>query len=287
MLLPGIVFYIIFCYVPMYGIIIAFKNFMPLKGIWGSPWVGLEHFQNLFSSTFFADILKNTVWISLLKLVFGFPAPIILALMLNEIKNMRFKKVIQTVSYIPQFLSWVIILGISYSIFNEYYGVLSSVSQFLGFDYVDITKDPEYYRLFLVISHIWKTAGWGSILYLAALSGIDPNLYEAAEIDGAGRWRQLINITIPSIKQIIAIVLILSMGTLLTSDFEQIYLFTGTNPQLLDVADVFETYVYRMGVMQLNYSFPTAVGVFQSFFAMLLIIGTNWISKKLEYEGIW
>lgn len=296
LMLPGLVFYIIFCYTPMWGIVIAFQNYSPFQGVFKSEWVGLEHFKTLLTSPNFYELLRNTVLISSYKLIFGFSAPIILALLLNEVKNKVFKRFIQTVSYIPNFISWVIISGIVYALFNKYYGLLSTVIQSMGLNYVDISTDARYFRAFLVISHVWKTAGWGSIIYLAALSNIDPQLYEAADMDGANKWQRLLHITLPSIKNVIAIVFILSIGSLLNGDFEQIYLFVPTstannftvaNAQLLQVADIFETFVYRTGILQFDFSFPAAVGLFQSFFAMILILGTNWLAKKMDNEGIW
>lgn len=288
MMVPGILFYLIFAYMPMWGIVIAFQDFTPMKGIAGSEWVGLKHFRNLFGSQQFFEIMGNTVLISFYKLLFGFPAPILLALLLNEVRHAAFKRVVQSVSYMPHFISWVIIAGIGYSLFNPYYGLIGVfVTDVLGLRYSDISTNQDYFRTYLVATHIWKTIGWGSIIYLAALSGVNPHLYEAASIDGAGRWKQMIYVTLPAIRNVVGIVFILSIGSLLSGDFEQIYLLAGTDPRLLEVADVFETYVYRSGILSFNFSLPTAVGLFQSFFAMILVVSVNWLAKKLDYEGIW
>ena len=287
LMIPGILFYIVFCYIPMYGVLIAFQNYIPAKGILHSEWVGLAHFRNLFSSVLFLRVLENTVLISLYKLIWGFPIPILLALALNEVRHQAFKRIIQSVSYLPNFISWVIISGIVYVVFNEHFGAISWVASLLGADYVNISRDPDSFREFLVITSIWKTAGWSSIIYLAALTNIDPELYEAARIDGAGRMKLIYKISLPCIAPIIAIVLIFSVGSILTQDFEQIYILSGENPSLLAVSDTFESYVFREGIKSNNFSFPAAVGIFQSFFGMWLILAVNKLSKRLGYEGIW
>jgi putative aldouronate transport system permease protein len=292
LMIPGALWYIFFHILPLYGIVIAFQDFSPRKGIMGSEWVGLQHLRNLFNSAMFTRTLTNTLKISGLKLLFGFPMPIILALSLNTISQKRlgnraFKRSIQTITYLPHFLSWVIVAGMSFSIFNQYTGVLLRVFGNLGIPYTDITRNPDTFVSFLVMSSIWKGAGWGSIIYLAALAGIDQQLYEAATIDGATRFQQTMRITIPLLMPICAIILILSVGRILTEDFQQIYLFAGENAALNRVSDVFETYIYRMGIRKANFSFPAAVGIFQSFFGALLVLGSNKVSKKLGYEGIW
>lgn len=287
LMIPGVLFYLIFAYLPMYGLVVAFQKFIPAQGIFRSEWVGFDHFRNLFNSLLFMRVLKNTVIISLYKLVAGFPVPIILALMLNEIRLKFFKSFVQTVSYLPNFISWVIVSGMVYAIFNDHYGVLAGAADWLGLPYNNISRDPEHFRTFLVLTAIWKTAGWSSIIYLAAITNIDPEQYEAATIDGANKWQRIVHITLPSIAPIIAIVLILSVGAILTQDFEQIYILSGENPSLLRVSDIFESYVFREGIKANNFSFPAAVGIFQSFVGMWLIIAVNHIAKKLGHEGIW
>lgn len=287
LMIPGILWYLIFHLWPLYGIVIAFQDYRPMDGIAGSEWVGFQHFIDLFSSHSFMRILRNTVTISGLKLLAGFPAPIILALCINEIRTVKIRKFIQTASYLPNFVSWVILSGIVFSVFNDYYGILKRMTEFIGLEYIDITVNSDYFILFLVLSSVWKGMGMGSIIYLAAIAGIDSSLYEAARVDGANRWKQMVYITLPSLYPIMAIVFILSVGSLLSGDFEQIYLFAKDNASLIRVSDVFETYVYRNGVRAANFSFPTAVGVFQSFFAALLVLTTNKFAKKLGYGGIW
>jgi putative aldouronate transport system permease protein len=290
MLLPGVLWFMLFHIIPLGGIVIAFEKFNVVDGIFGSPFVGLENFKSFLNSATFSATLTHTLTISILKLVLGFPLPIIFALCLNEIRAARFKKTVQTISYLPFFLSWVIVMGISSVIFNPYTGVLSKICEVLGANYVDPTTNPNTFVAFLVLSYVWKSVGWNSIIYLACLSGVDQEIYEAAYIDGAGRWRRLLHVTIPAIKPIIAIQLILSMGSLLTSDFEQIYLFTGSqnyNPMLVAVADTFDTWIYRNGIAMGQFSNAAALGIFQSLFGACLILITNWISKKLGNEGIW
>jgi len=287
LMIPGVLWYFFFHILPLYGILIAFQDFRPNLGIKGSEWVGLKHFQVLLSSDSFYRILKNTVYISFLKLVAGFPAPIILALSMNEIRKTKIKRFVQSVSYLPNFISWVIVSGIVLAVFNPYYGAFQRIFYTLGIDYIDVSTNPNYFVFFLVMLHVWKTAGMGSIIYLAAISGIDNQLYEAATIDGAGKWKQMTYITIPSIMPVCAIVLILSVGSLLSGDFEQIFLFAKDNPELIRVSDIFETFIYRTGIRSANFSFPAAIGIFQSVFASILVLSVNKLAKKFGYEGIW
>jgi len=216
--------------------------------------------------------------------------PIVFALCLNEIHFTPFKKVVQTISYLPYFLSWVIIMGLCTVLFSEYTGVFKSICDLVGIGYTDPTQNPDTFVAFIVGSHVWKSLGWGSIIYLATISGIDQEIYEAARIDGAGRWKQLLHITLPEIAPTVAIMLILSVGSILGSDFEQIYLFQGGqlfNPMLVEVSETFDTWIYRHGIAMGSFSGPAAVGMFQSIFGALLIFSTNKVSKKLGYEGIW
>ncbi|MBE6903183.1 MAG: sugar ABC transporter permease [Ruminococcaceae bacterium] len=290
MLIPGALWFILFHILPLYGITIAFQDFNVIKGITGSRFVGLDNFKSFVLSASFTKILGNTVKISALKILFGFPLPIVFALCLNEIKAVKFKKITQTISYLPYFLSWVIVMGICQIVFSDYTGVFKGVFEALGLQYSDPTKNPSTFITFIVSSHVWKSVGWGSIIYLAALAGIDQEIYEASYIDGAGRWQRLIHITLPGISTMIAIQLILTMGSLLGSDFEQIYLFTGGQryiPALTAVSETFDTWVYRNGIASGAFSSAAAVGIFQSVFGAGLILLTNKISKKLGYEGIW
>lgn len=287
LMLPGILYYIVFAYLPLYGIVVAFQDFSPVKGFAGSEFVGLKHFQNLLSSVLFLRVLRNTLIISLMKLVAGFPVPIILALMINELRSRVFKRTVQSISYLPNFISWVVISGMAYAVFNGTFGAVKSLFDLVGWQYTDISRDPDSFRWFLVLTSIWKSAGWSSILYLAAITNIEEELYEAAVIDGANKAQQIRYITMPGIAPTIAIVLILSVGAILSSDFEQIYLLSGENPAILAVADVLESYVFREGIRQNNFSFPAAVGIFQSVFGLILILGTNRLARKLGYAGIW
>ncbi len=290
MLIPGAIYYILFHILPLYGIGIAFVDYNIIGGLFESEFVGLKHFRAFLSSASFYDVLQNTLVINGLKILFGFPLPIVFALLLNEVRLMKFKKTAQTISYLPYFLSWVIVMGITDVILSDYTGAIKPLFEVLGIDYHNPSKTPDTFVAFLVVIHVWKSLGWGSIIYLAALSGIDQEMLEAASIDGAGRWKRLIHITLPSLAPMIAIQLILTTGSILGSDFEQIYLYTGGqryNPQLTAVADTFDTWIYRNGIASGSFSSASAMGLFQALFGAGLVLLTNKISKRLGYEGIW
>ena len=287
LMIPGFLWLIFFHIAPLFGIVIAFQDFNPFEGILKSEWVGLKNFRDLLTSRAFIRILCNTLKISAGKIFLGFPVPIILALLIHSCKNKYFKKTVQTFSYLPHFLSWVVIVGINFALFNPYYGVFHNLCSSLGLAYTDITTNSGTFIGFLIASGIWKGMGMQSIVYLAALSGMDQEMFEAATVDGASRVQKLWYITLPTIAPVCAVVLILAVGGLLSGDFEQIYLFVGENRQLANISDIFETYVYRNGIRGAEFSFPAAVGLFQSFFACILVLSTNWLSKKLGYEGIW
>ena len=285
MLAPVLAWYGIFEYGPLYGIQLAFKDFAIMKGISGSPWVGWKHFHYLFTaSPDFARIFRNTVVISFYHIVFGFPAPIILALLLNEVRLARFKRVVQSISYLPHFLSWVILSGLLTAILSPTTGAVNVALQWLGFDPIYFMADPRYFRFTLVASNIWKEVGWGSIIYLAALAGIDPSLYEAAVMDGASRWKQTLYITLPQMLPVISIMFILRIGSVMNAGFDQI--INMYNPAVYSVADIIDTYVYRIGLGQLQYSLTTAVGVFKNVIAFLLVLLTNYLVKKSGQEGL-
>ena len=285
-LLPGILYFIIFQYVPMYGAVIAFKDFKAFLGISGSPWVGFKNFVDFFNHPSFKTVLVNTVVISGYKILFGFPAPIILALMLNELRKERFKKVIQTVTYLPHFLSWVVIAGLAANMLSPSSGAINELLKAFGAQPVYFMAEPKYFRIILVITDIWKEIGWGSIIYLAALTGVDIQLYEAAIVDGAGKWRQLWSITLPSIVPTIIIMFILRVGGIMNAGFEQI--FTMYSPNVYSVSDIIDTFVYRMGLESAKYSFATAVGLFKSVIAFVLVVLTNKLSKLVDdNNGIW
>ena len=283
LLLPGMLYYFVFKYVPMWGLLIAFKDYSPWDGFIGSPWVGLEHFQRFFSSNF-QQLMTNTLWLGFLGIIFYFPAPIILALLLNEIRREKFKKTIQTLIYVPHFLSWVIIVGITYIFFNADDGVISILIQRMGGIPVSILTNPDVFRPIVILQQIWKEAGWGTIIFLAALAGVDSSQYEAALIDGANRWQQTIFITLPAIKSTIITLLILRLGTFLDTGFEQILLMTnGLNRE---VAEVFDTFVYQNGVVLGDFSYTAAVGLFKSLVGLILILTANYLAKRSGEEGI-
>ena len=288
LIFPGIIYFIIFQYGPMYGIIIAFKNISPfdgLSGIFSAEWVGLKHFTNFVNSYYFWNIIGNTVIISGYKLLFGFPAPIILALLMNEIRSKVFKKTVQTISYMPHFISMVVLAGLISVMLTTDGGFVNGILQRLGFEPVMFLGDTRYFRSVLVISSIWKEVGWSSIIYLAAIAGVDQQLYEAAKVDGAGRIRQMWSITLPSISFIIVILFILNIGNILEAGFEQIFLLYS--PPVYEVADIIDTYVYRKGLVDLQYSFAAAVGLFKAVISLTLVAGANYVAKKLGHDGLW
>ena len=285
MLLPGLIYYIIYKYLPMFGLSLAFKEFNLSKGILGSPWVGLKYFQYIFSNSDFYTIVKNTVLINLYNLVFGFPIPIIIALLLNELTSTKLKRTIQTIIYFPHFLSWVILGGVLIQLLSPNEGLANQIIKLFGGDPVYFLARPEYFRSIVVISSILKESGWGAIIYLAALSGIDVEQYEAALVDGANRWHKLIYITLPGIMNTIIIMLIMKVGYLLDVGFEQIYVLY--NPAVYDVGDVLSTYIYRVGIQNLQFSLTTAIGLFQSVIGFGLVVLVNKIARKYSDVSMW
>ncbi len=284
MLIPGVLSVLIFKYFPMYGLVIAFKNYNPFIGIADSPWVGLDNFKAIFASSDFWQVLRNTLIISSYKILVGFPAPILLALLLNEVVHAKFKRTIQSVLYLPHFISWVTLGGIMLTIFS-YNGVVNEIIQAFGGKPVNIFTDVAHFRWVLVWSDVWKGAGWGTIIYLAAITTVDPALYEAAVVDGAKRWRQVWHITLPAIKSVIVLLLVLRIGQLMDSDFEQILVLQ--NNLVRSVSEVFATYVYRVGLGQAQFSFATCVGIFESLVALVLIASANRVAKLLGEEGLY
>lgn len=285
MLIPGILFFLVFCYGPMYGLVIAFQDYYPLKGISGSKFVGMKHFIKLFSDPFFLSVLKNTIVISIYKLLVCFPAPIILCLALNEIKNARFKKVAQSISYLPHFVSWVVVSGIIIEFLSPSRGPINILLQNLGFESIFFVAEPKYFRGVLVMSDLWKSIGWGSIVYLAAVTGVDPALYEAAEMDGAGRIKKILHITLPTLAPIITVMLIMQSGKILNDSFEQVYNFL--TPTTYSVGDVISTFVYRMGIQKMQYSFTTAVDLFKNIISFGLVVLTNYVARKTNDYALW
>lgn len=285
LLLPGVIWYFIFRYLPMYGVIIAFKDYNFSKGIVGSPWVGLKHFQFLLHNADFYTIVRNTLLINVYELIFVFPVPIILALLLNEMRSVLFKRTIQTVVYFPHFLSWVVFGGIFIQLLSPNEGLVNNLLRYFGFEPIFFLSKSEFFRPVVILSSILKESGWGAIIYLAALSSIDTEQYEAATIDGANRWHKLISITLPGIRNTIVIMLILKVGYLLDVGFEQIYILY--NPSVYDVGDVLSTYIYRIGLQSAQFSVTAAIGLFQSVIGFFLIWGTNRLAKKYSEVSLW
>ncbi|MFB0840705.1 ABC transporter permease [Paenibacillus oleatilyticus] len=285
LLLPGMLFIVVFKYIPMYGLVIAFQEYNILQGVGGSDWVGFYQFEKLFTMLDFTNVFKNTLIISTLKLVWGFPAPIVLALLLNEVKQLVFQRFVQTVVYLPHFISWVIFSGIIIIFLNPVDGLVNQVMGWFGGEPIDFLIEKSYFRSILVATDIYKEVGWGTIIYLAAISGINPQLYEAAIVDGAGRFRQMWNITLPSIRHVIVILFILSLGNILDAGFLQTLLLY--NPLVMDVADIIDTYVYRKGIVDASYSLGAAAGVFKSVIALILVAASNQLAKKFGEEGLW
>lgn len=285
LMLPGLAFLIIFKYVPMYGITIAFQDFNIFAGISGSEWVGWANFQKLFSSSEFYQVFRNTLLISLYKLVIQFPIPILIAILLNEIKNMFFKRTIQTVIYLPHFLSWVVVSGLFVGVLSTSSGIVNQLIQQLGGEPIAFMMDKSYFRSIVVASSIWKDSGYGAIVYIAAISGIDQETYEAARVDGAGRIRQIIHITLPGLSSTIVLMFILRLGQLLNAGTEQILMMY--NPVVYEVGDIIGSYVYRMGIGKMDYSFSTAVGLFESVIGFILLMSGNFLCRKLVNRSIW
>ena len=285
MLIPAIVYYIIFCYVPMYGVTIAFKDFNPMLGIWKSSWQGFDTFRQLFAMEKFYSVFWNTIRISVIRLIFGFPFPIIVALLLNELRYTKLKKTIQTAIYIPNFISWVILGGILTSILSMDNGIVNQVIKALGFQPVGFLTDERYFVPTLVVSMIWKGFGWNTIIYLAAITGIDPQLYDAATVDGANRWQRLLHITLPCIRSVIVVVLITRIGGLMQAGFEQIFVLY--HPGVYGTADIIDTYVYRMGLQEGKFELATAVGLFKSIINFGLLVAANKIARMAGEEGIY
>ncbi|MFE4710179.1 MULTISPECIES: ABC transporter permease [unclassified Paenibacillus] len=285
MLLPVVIYYLVFLYFPMYGLQIAFKDFSPVKGILGSEWVGFKHFISFYDSYYFWRLIRNTLLISLYELVFGFPAPIILALLLNEIRSRVFKNVVQSITYLPHFISIVVVSGMLVD-FLSGNGLINQLTGFFGIPSVSFLIVPEWFRTIYVSSGIWQGVGWGSIIYLAAIAGIDPSLYEAAKTDGAGRFKQILHVTLPGIMPTIIIMLILRFGTLMAGgSLEKILLLY--NSTTYETADVISTFVYRRGLLQMDYGFSAAIGLFNNVINFLLLVSANKISRKINETSLW
>lgn len=285
LLLPAILYFAIFMYGPLYGLQIAFKNYTFFDGIWGSAWVGLEHFERLWQLESFKEVFRNTIMISLYKFAFGFPAPIIFAILLNELKNMMFKRVVQTISYFPYFVSWVILAGIFTQFLSPSIGPVNILLQSLGLEPIYFLADTSWFRTVLVSTDVWRELGWGTIIYLAALSGINPELYEVSKVDGASRFQRIRYVTLPGLYPVITIMMVLSIGKLINDDFDQV--FNLYNPAVYSVGDVLSTYTYRYGLVNMEYSFATAVGLFKNVISLVMVLGANALARRLNDYGLW
>lgn len=285
MLLPVLLYFLVFHYWPMYGVQIAFKQFSPAKGIWGSEWIGFAHFERFFDSYYFSRLLLNTIGINLYELIVAFPVPILLALMINEVRNERFKKLVQTITYAPYFLSTVVMVGILTIFLSPTTGIINHLLSWLGITPISFMTEPAWFKTLFVGSHIWQNAGWGSIIYIAALTAIDPHLHESAMIDGATRLQRIRHINLPGIMPTIMILFILQVGSMMSVGFEKVFLMQ--NSLNMEASDVFATYVYRSGILGAQYGFATAVGLFNSAVNLVLLISVNRIARLINGHSLW
>lgn len=282
--LPVIAYYILFKYVPMYGALVAFQDYVPAKGMMDSAWVGFKHFRNFFQDPYFFRLLKNTLMISVQSIIFGFPAPVIFALLLNEVRSSKFKKVIQTTTYLPHFISMMVICGMI-TTFTSRTGLINSIIAFFGGERSNLLARPELFRPIYIISDIWQTMGWGSIVYLAALSAVDTEQYEAASIDGASKLKQIWHVTLPGILPTVVTMFILRLGGLMSVGYEKIILLA--NDMTYETADVISSYVYRRGIVGGEYSYSTAIGLFNSVVSIIIVISANYISRRVGETSLW
>lgn len=285
LILPVIAFFLIFEYGPMYGLQIAFKDFIANKGILDSPWVGLKHFDRFFDSYYFWRLLGNTLGIGLYQLLVGFPIPIILALLINEVRSKKFSRFVQTITYAPHFLSTVVMVGVLFIFLSPQTGLLNSLITWLGGEPIDFLTQPEWFKSIFVLSGVWQQMGWSSIIYLAALAGIDQQLHEAARVDGASRWQRIWHINLPGIMPTIIVLLILNMGSLLGVGFEKVFLMQ--NSLNMPASDVISTHVYRKGIIDGQYSYSAAVGLFNSVINFTLLVLVNRIARKVNNTSLW
>lgn len=285
MMLPMVLFFIIFLYKPMPGLVIAFKDFSPFKGTWDSPWIGFDHFVEFFTGPYAFRVIKNTLVISLTSLVFGFPAPIILALLLNELRAKRFKKLVQTVSYVPHFISVVVICGLVVNFLSPSSGIVNTMIKQLGGEPIYFLSKPEWFVPIYTLMNIWKSTGYGAIIYIAALTSISEDLYEAARVDGAGRWMQLIHVTLPALVPTIMVMLLINLGNILNVGYESIILLY--NPAIYETSDVISTFIYRTGLSEGRYDYATAIGLVNSVVAFALVVSANKLSNRLTQTGLW
>jgi putative aldouronate transport system permease protein len=283
--LPGILYFLLFRYLPMWGLLIAFKRFSPALGMWGSPWVGFKNFTDFFGSSNFYILFRNTFVLAVYNLAFFFPLPIVLALMINSVSSTWYKRLVQTITYLPHFMSWVIIASICQVMLTTENGIINDILYAINGERIDFLTSPRYFRGIIIIQTIWRETGWGTIIFLAALTGVDPQLYDAAHVDGANAWQRLWNITIPAIMGTIVTLLILRLGHFLDTGFSQIFLML--NALNRDVGEVFDTYIYRVGIREGNrLSYTTAIGLFKSVVGLVLVLAADRIAKKTDNEGI-
>ncbi|TBL81851.1 sugar ABC transporter permease [Paenibacillus thalictri] len=285
LLLPVIAFYLIFHYAPMYGVVISFQDYNIFAGVFGSEWIGLDNFRDIFSNSDFYVVLRNTLVLNFLSLLFGFPGPILLALLLNELTSVKFKRAIQTIVYLPHFISWVVVASLIIPMLSPRDGIINELIVLLGGQPIYFMGESSWWIVVYVLSGIWKSIGWGAIIYLAALTSIDPTLYEAAVIDGAGRWKQTLYVTLPGILPTIVVLLILNIGRLMSVGFDQPFLMG--NGAVIQVSDVLSTYVYRLGLLNADVAHSTAVGLFQALVNFIMLIGANSLSKRATGESIY
>ena len=283
-LVPAIIWYILFSYLPIYGITIAFKDYNIVKGVWDSPWVGMKNFVRIFSDANFSRAFRNTIFISFLKLIFVTPCGLVLALLLSEVKNKLFKNTVQSLSMLTHFFSWVVIASIMTVLLSPTTGVVNEIISMLGGTPIYFLAEDNWFLFWVVLSDIWESAGWNALVFIAAIGGISPDLYEAASIDGAGRWQKMFHITLPCLSGTICTVLILKLGSLLSGNFNQI--FNLYNSAVMDVADILDTYVYRLGINSMQYSYSAAVSLFQNMISLVLVLVVNKIVKRINQEGI-
>lgn len=280
-----ILYFVIFHYIPMYGVQIAFKDFRATDGIWGSAWVGFKHFKRFFASSQFWTLIKNTLGLSLLQILLGFPVPIILAIMLNQVKNQRFRKFAQSILYCPHFISIVVLAGMLYIFLSPRNGIVNTIIKMLGGEAIFFLGEAKYFKLTFVISGIWQNAGWSAIIYIAALAGISPDLYEAAQVDGANKWQRIRHIDIPGIMPTIIMMLIMEIGKVMSLGFQKAYLLQ--NAQNLSASEIISTYIYKVGMLDAQYSYSAAVNLFNNVINIILLVTFNKLAKKLTDNSLW
>ena len=280
-----VLYFIVFHYIPMYGVQIAFKDFKATDGIWGSAWVGFKHFKRFFASSQFVSLIKNTLGLSLLQILLGFPVPIILAIMLNQVKNQRFRKFAQSILYCPHFISIVVLAGMLYIFLSPRNGIVNTIIKMLGGEAIFFLGEAKYFKLTFVISGIWQNAGWSAIIYIAALAGISPDLYEAAQVDGANKWQRIRHIDIPGIMPTIIMMLIMEIGKVMSLGFQKAYLLQ--NAQNLSASEIISTYIYKVGMLDAQYSYSAAVNLFNNVINIILLVTFNKLAKNLTDNSLW